>query len=391
MYDLRRFLSCCHTEILNDTANHKPWQYAAYFGHSCMVKALVNMGLSLEDTNVDGETPLQDMGVANPDASDVIELYRFLTKTDELQTALQIFQDLSASPSRYPEKTIHHFFMWSVPDFLAVIMGEQHVSHRKLPPPVRFAHLSWYLVDAQVFLDDIGCGPYVDPADFRCAMSDTAGSSMQSFAQAYFERYFLIFTTSGCDNIRCTHCEEKFQPWRQLTRWLFQGASLQSDLCKESPNHRRPLATTPLFAGMIGCRFDHETAASHTESRLFSRRISFAMRLWLEDLQCAGTDLAKYAQRELELFKANTCLRAFRWDWLDFGIRDDPEKTGFNMEFMSDVTRAPQYGPVLHSFTFGPNPGDWSLKWESDAEEFAGEFWEQVENPPLHIPGTWVE
>lgn len=45
----------------------------------------------------------------------------------------------------------------------------------------------------------------------------------------------------------------------------------------------------------------------------------------------------------------------------------------------------------LASFKYGPRPEDWHLIWGVDSDEFAGEFWDLIENPPLRIPGGWVD
>ncbi|KAF6831392.1 hypothetical protein CPLU01_06811 [Colletotrichum plurivorum] len=167
--------------------------HAAYVGRSNMVKALIGMGLSLEDTNVMRETPLQIMGVGSSDASGVVELYRFLAQTDEIQTTLQAFHSMPEDACRSPDNTSFHHLLWKIPNFLSVLPGEQRLLFNHLPLSIRFAHLKWYHIDAQVVLDHIQSGADVDPAEFRCAMPDMGGSSLQSFVQAYFASYFRIF------------------------------------------------------------------------------------------------------------------------------------------------------------------------------------------------------
>ncbi|CRK45160.1 hypothetical protein BN1723_006461 [Verticillium longisporum] len=40
---------------------------------------------------------------------------------------------------------------------------------------------------------------------------------------------------------------------------------------------------------------------------------------------------------------------------------------------------------------YGVEPEDWILWWAIEYEELAGIFWNMVENPPLCLPGSWVE
>ncbi|RYP07837.1 hypothetical protein DL765_008990 [Monosporascus sp. GIB2] len=40
-------------------------------------------------------------------------------------------------------------------------------------------------------------------------------------------------------------------------------------------------------------------------------------------------------------------------------------------------------------YKYGPEPEDWDVYWSEPTDEFAGDFWELVENPPLQVPGAW--
>lgn len=40
--------------------------------------------------------------------------------------------------------------------------------------------------------------------------------------------------------------------------------------------------------------------------------------------------------------------------------------------------------------TYGSQPEDWEIFWNEPSDQFAGHFWQLVEDPQLHIPGSWV-
>ncbi|KAI1209621.1 uncharacterized protein F4807DRAFT_460370 [Annulohypoxylon truncatum] len=90
---------------------------------------------------------------------------------------------------------------------------------------------------------------------------------------------------------------------------------------------------------------------------------------WLEVLKRAGIDLDVYGYREHEIFVKN--------DQHFFDLRSyfQPSFSAF----------------YLVDFKFGPEPEDWEFYWAEPTDEFAGDFWDLIENPPLHIPGSWVD
>ncbi|KAI1453100.1 hypothetical protein F4805DRAFT_388003 [Annulohypoxylon moriforme] len=132
--------------------------------------------------------------------------------------------------------------------------------------------------------------------------------------------------------------------------------------------HRQYLspAKTP-FMSVVGgiCRI-FDTSFSNVQSGLPSIRCLYP---WLKALKIAGVDLNTYGHREHEIF-----------------IDDD------------HYFRAPYMGryrdPImLHlvGFKFGSEPEDWEFYWAEPTDEFAGDFWNLIENPPPSIPGSWVD
>lgn len=102
------------------------------------------------------------------------------------------------------------------------------------------------------------------------------------------------------------------------------------------------------------------------------------MRDWLEDLLVGGKDLELYGRAEMAAFVRQDKLCSEYWppteaDW--------------------DSRGSGEGGWKWKGFTYGPRPEDWDLIWEWDprVEDFVRDFWDWVENPPLNIPGAWVD
>lgn len=101
-----------------------------------------------------------------------------------------------------------------------------------------------------------------------------------------------------------------------------------------------------------------------------------AVRTWLGMLKEAGIDLYQYGQKENQLLHEHhrQVKRSFIWDhrWKYSGA-------------------CPHEMWYLLGFKIGPNAEDWDIWWAEPTDQFAGAFWALVEEPPLHIPGQWVE
>ncbi|KAJ0297162.1 hypothetical protein COL516b_010901 [Colletotrichum fioriniae] len=153
--------------------------------------------------------------------------------------------------------------------------------------------------------------------------------------------------------------------WKELVRWILQGVSSQRLSMQTSfvATKGKPPYYTPLISGLYDNLWDHSE---------YKRKTSLFLRKWLEDVQISDHDLEEYGRREMEYFKCEVRLREER-------LRTWSE------------TMEPDSGMRLVSFTYGPEPKDWKLVWSLEAEEYAGEFWDLIENPPLRVPGAWVD
>lgn len=103
------------------------------------------------------------------------------------------------------------------------------------------------------------------------------------------------------------------------------------------------------------------------------------LKNWVSDLTAGGMDLVAYGESEKEHYYRR-------------GVLTLPQKP---REVLLGPKERIFYAPQrsLNGFTFGPNAEDWNLIWEwhPDPERLAGEFWTLIEDPPLAIPGSWVD
>ncbi|KAI1094010.1 hypothetical protein F5B19DRAFT_82152 [Rostrohypoxylon terebratum] len=95
---------------------------------------------------------------------------------------------------------------------------------------------------------------------------------------------------------------------------------------------------------------------------------------WLEVLEQAGIDLVEYGRCEYELF--------IRYAERCFDVSES---------YLSDRRELPFSHIYLVGFKFNEKPTDWEFYWDEPTDEFAGDFWELVEDRPLRIPGSWVD
>lgn len=131
---------------------------------------------------------------------------------------------------------------------------------------------------------------------------------------------------------------------------------------------------TPLFAFLVGICDTSQATKLRSQFRMM-------LAVWLRILKDAGINLMSYGRREAALFAKSPEVKGIRWKAM---YEDTSEECVRVAPYSSP-------GPKIRSIRYGPEVSDWSLEWDLDAEEFAGEFWELVENPPLRIPGAWVD
>lgn len=268
-------------------------------------------------------------------------------------------------------------FVWKLPEANRIMATGSNSAYYKLPPKSRFACLGWQSVDPQVLLNDIHHGEGLEPADFSVVFDGPKESSLENFVNAYVNSLF------DADNDDLEYCQPlethaPADPWRHLARWVLKGVSPER-LSRKARLERYPISTTTLFALLL--HMEECLMFSGHQGQVAKLLMAQLLFTWLEDVERAGLDLVEYGRQEWEIFMGCDQLQLRRWfesvGWDDG--EDDCE----------DVI-SPS-GFRLQSFTYGPRPTDWALIWILDAEEYAGEFWDNIENPPLLVPGGWVE
>ena len=162
--------------------------------------------------------------------------------------------------------------------------------------------------------------------------------------------------------------------WNQL-RLVIRDMASVADIGDLSPKDRR----TTLVEGILATRVVLGFANSERVTRRWpwKRHLRECVKPWLEDILEAGHNLEAYGEAEMLAFH-HQVLSPRLWAW-------PPQAWN---------TRGSSEGPYRwKGFKYGPRPEDWDLIWELDpaVEEFVADFWAWVENPPLAIPGAWVD
>ncbi|KAI2469516.1 hypothetical protein F4781DRAFT_213381 [Annulohypoxylon bovei var. microspora] len=125
----------------------------------------------------------------------------------------------------------------------------------------------------------------------------------------------------------------------------------------------------------IASGFVFEVTYIASETHHFSVKFAAVLNFWLEALKFAGVDLDAYGYREHEIFVGHD---NHRFEVHYYRSPGDSEELPFSAF-------------DLVGFRFGPDLEDWEFYWNEPTDEFAGDFWDLIENPPLHIPGSWVD
>ncbi|KAK1500445.1 hypothetical protein CABS01_10169 [Colletotrichum abscissum] len=318
-------------------------QFAVNWERIEIIRHLLGMGLRLDD--VDGQT----LGLA-PFAricksNETLELFKIWVHValddclEDYFTPDETTLNLSAISS----------FIWKDHEAHQYMTRSLATTYYQLPLKVRYAHLDWYHVDPKILLHDVQHDGGIKPAEFIVILDASFDSSLESLVSCYATK--MAF-------------DEK-SSWRKLVRWIVQGVSSQRLSMQMSVDaaQEEPRCYTPLISALYKTFWDHSE---------YKRKISLFLRRWLEDVQISGHDLEEYGRREMEYFKREARLQEERLRTWDNNTIYEP-------------------GLRLVSFTYGPEPGDWNLVWSLEAEEYAGEFWDLIENPPLRVPGAWVD
>ncbi|KAF3811944.1 hypothetical protein GCG54_00003693 [Colletotrichum gloeosporioides] len=266
-------------------------------------------------------------------------------------------------------------YVWTIPGLLSLFVGERTAIHGEVSISELFRNIRWYQTDPRLFLE-LCHNKRVHSQFFReSVMKVSWMATIVDFAREYFSIAPGRMVPHKHEYSDRRYNETDFEDWKDLAAWVLTDISMDELVWQPSEN-ADPFASNPFLTGLY-CGMEHLRGKymSTSNMRLNKRRLTKTMSSWLEDVQASGIDLAEYGRRQLEIHKASH--RNFdRWQKLSMLQPGDDSRL---------------YGPRLMSFTFGPRTQDWNLIWDLDVEGLTGDFWELIENPPLHIPGAYPE
>ncbi|CEJ89519.1 hypothetical protein VHEMI05360 [[Torrubiella] hemipterigena] len=243
----------------------------------------------------------------------------------------------------------------------------QQVTHLGLQK-VHVAQIEWnHVLNADNLLGLIQSGSVIGLEEFRLATRQGSFPSFQGmagFAHFYFDSYRHT-RVAPIDGISC-----ELDPWRQLLRILFAGATTPEICPIRDPFNRQQ---TLLFSGIHWlCPIDLVFPAA----RILCRRATLRAQHWLEDLAACGIDLEEYGRNEANVFVSSNLTMQENLCYF---------KT-------SDGQSSPVFGPSVTKFSYGPVPADWTFVWDYCIPAYAREFWQMVEPPPPSgMPGSWID
>ncbi|KAK8129038.1 hypothetical protein PG984_010146 [Apiospora sp. TS-2023a] len=118
------------------------------------------------------------------------------------------------------------------------------------------------------------------------------------------------------------------------------------------------------------------------ESRFYltiPKRANKRLQEWAKLLSEVGVDIEEYGQREHDILQdaISESFIHFEAGKLRWESSDEFPLKGCEI--------------CLYGFTYGPNVEDWTIICNEPTDQFAGEFWDLVEDRPLEMPGAWFD
>ena len=110
------------------------------------------------------------------------------------------------------------------------------------------------------------------------------------------------------------------------------------------------------------------------------KRSNKMIHKWIELLVEAGVDIEVHGEREYELLQDIT-----PGSYIHFNAQRTILESS-DVKFPLDGCELRLYG-----FNYGPNVEDWTILCNDPTDQFAGEFWDLVEDRPLDMPGVWFD
>lgn len=265
------------------------------------------------------------------------------------------------------------YWIWAVPGFVALIENETHQRFIDLPLDIQFYFFSWSYVNTDV-LNCFLSKNRTTIQRLKATLDNPRLQSLRDFISAFICRQIeWDGTFPGL---------KKSSTWQGLAKDMLSDTSSNrlTKLCEDLTLVRVPPypvamiwhVMTPLTESVMSVVTELTWSQWGTLgprcTKQYEKILIRVVRLFLESASEAGIDLEEYGRRESELLVPYV---SYYRSWKDF-------------------TTTPS-NPYLVSIKYGPRPEDWDFTWDLLVEEFAGEFWEMLENQPLHIPGAWVD
>ena len=244
--------------------------------------------------------------------------------------------------------------IWADPSGVKAVAHEIFTEPSQKVSTSDFQYIIWQVIDIRGLrhaIEDEG----ISPAAFR-AQLDSNGNN-----QGWIHKFALVyFIEQGWSE------PAMLNEWRLLARWMFTGIPLQeisSTMISSTTISSTQIPPEPWYNS-----FETPLICGLTCGAFIQRPNLNEAQAWLEDLLIAGVDLEAYGELERAAYE-EACSNSGYWPhvWVK--------------------------NPCLYlvSFTYGPRPQDWNFVWDAFVEDFAGEFWQLVEPPPVRIPGAWVD
>lgn len=302
--------------------------------------------------NIRGITAFGYLCVGNlrAGAADSMPLFRYLASSNQLDDLAADDTPASFKFHSYLLPAIEYARL-SVPGLFNLIS----TSCGDDKPQLSWTSINWNLVRPEVVAELVDKRQTISLREFQSGQCAKGEQSMVNFIVRYFcyghRRKLFPLTLNA-----------RFEQFRALCRRAFKGASLE-DLTRTSKRYGN---TTPLMTLVYRITFD-----SFTEIKERRRIFLGTFRFFLQDLKACGIDLEEYGRNE----------------WHAWRYSNSP------WEHTRVFTSAGRRGPRLASFSYGPEPKDWSFELDYFTPEYARDFWVMLEAPPPPppMPGAWVE
>ncbi|TGO48427.1 hypothetical protein BCON_0240g00060 [Botryotinia convoluta] len=203
----------------------------------------------------------------------------------------------------------------------------------------------------------------------KCIRSLLGGSKLSFYARLHNNRkelnnffQILCLKVAGFRNHKIkelfskgtTYSTPGHQPWEELLREL-----IAAQIPLHETGHRRLTLLQRILSDSV-----FQTGINHSERQIFD---------WAKILQASGIDLEQYGNKKRSIFQ--------RVDTWNFG---GSEKSVITYELGLSS---------LVGFNYDSCVEDWNFWFSEPTDQFAGDFWSLIEDPPLmnFVPGAWID